>query len=461
MTLQSTTPTRSMRRGRIAAMATPAPEPAADVRADWPAAVELTSDADTVSGYGALVAQVRRSLTSNDVAITEHRSRSALEGYEARERTPILVDTARGPRWAFEDQVDYVREHGFYEEGTVPPKFGTKARRWILGHPIRSYANTLRLPESGTRDAVRLNIGLPESCEYAQANRRVLLTMWESSEIPTQFRPWAPHIRRTNLIIVPAKHSRRVILDQVPDARVRVVPLALDAADWPVIERGDRPADRPFVFVTVGDLSLRKGPILLYQAFRRAFGDRSDVLLVFKSRGSSEFTDLDFLPNVRGEQWRREPIVYHLRSRDANVRVLRGDWTRGGLRELYRHADCFVWPSLGEGWGYPPREAAATGLPVITCAHTGMTDAGDWARVIPHKNDAVPALFRHWGGQCGWFPKPDVDALAEAMKWMVEHQHEARELGARASKVVTARTSKHLGADILDEIAQIPVGGGR
>jgi len=164
---------------------------------------------------------------------------------------------------------------------------------------------------------------------------------------------------------------------------------------------------------------------------------------------------------VRGTEWRREPVRYHLVSGDANVRILRGDWTRAGLRELYHHADCFVWPSLGEGWGYPPREAAATGLPVITCAHTGMEDAEAWAKVIPHKNDAVPALFRHWGGQCGTFPRPDVDALAEAMRWMVDNRTAARALGAKAAGIVTARTSTQLGADIMDEIAQIPLGGGR
>lgn len=455
MTVQTRSLTRALRGRGLAAM----PEPAAETRADWPDAVELVSDSDSVSGYGALVKQIRRALQRNGISISEHRSKSAFEGYELRPRTPILIDTPLGPRWVYEDQAEYVREHGFYAERSVPPKFGTKPRAWVRDHPFRSFENTLRVTEPVTRDGVRLNVGLPESADYDGAAARVLYTMWESSEIPTKLRPWAPHIRRTNLILVPATHSRRVILDQVPGARVRIVPLALDAEDWPVIDRGERPADRPFVFLTVGDLSLRKGPILLYKAFKAAFGERRDVCLVFKSRGGSEFTQLDTFPNVRGEEWKREPVKYHLVSRDANVRILRGDWTRSGIRELYGLGDCFVWPSLGEGWGYPPREAAATGLPVITCAHTGMTDAGEWARVVPHRNNAVPALFRHWGGECGTFPAPDVDALAAAMLWMVDNKQAARELGMRGAKVVTARTSTHLGADILDEIAQI--GGGR
>lgn len=455
MTTMTRAATRAMRGRGLAPLAEPAP----DLRAEWPDEVELTSNSDGVSGYGSLVAQVRRALQRNGVAVTEHKSKSALEGYLPQPRTPVLVQTPHGPRWAYPEQVEDLQRTGVYADGDVPPKFGTKPRAWVRDHPFKSFENHLRIHEPVTRDGVRLNVGLPETADYDGARARVLFTMWESTEIPTRFRPWAPHLRRANLILVPAANSRRVILDQVPGARVRVVPLALDAEDWPVIERGERPADRPFVFLTVGDLSLRKGPILLYKAFRQAFGDRTDVRLVFKSRGSSEFTSLDYFPNVRGRTWQREPVKYHLKSRDANVLILRGDWTRKGLRELYHHADCFVWPSLGEGWGYPPREAAATGLPVITCAHTGMADAHEWARVVPHRPGAVPALFRHWGGNCGTFPAPDVDALAASMRWMVENREAARDLGMRAAKAVTARTSTHLGADILDEIAQI--GGGR
>jgi glycosyltransferase involved in cell wall biosynthesis len=40
------------------------------------------------------------------------------------------------------------------------------------------------------------------------------------------------------------------------------------------------------------------------------------------------------------------------------------------LGELYRSADCFIFPSLYEGWGMPAAEAAASGCPVI-CSDRG------------------------------------------------------------------------------------------
>jgi len=35
------------------------------------------------------------------------------------------------------------------------------------------------------------------------------------------------------------------------------------------------------------------------------------------------------------------------------------------MAQLYCHADAFVLPSLGEGWGLPLAEAMAIGLPTI------------------------------------------------------------------------------------------------
>jgi len=119
---------------------------------------------------------------------------------------------------------------------------------------------------------------------------------------------------------------------------------------------------------------------------------------------------------------------------------------------LYGFADAFVWGSRGEGWGYPPREAAATGLPVITAAHSGMTDAGDWAYVVPHTTGR-PAYFRHWGGACGRLYEPDWDEMIDRMRWVVEHRDEAKEFGRCASEVVTRRTVDDLGRDLLTELA--------
>lgn len=429
--------------------------------------VELAHRSGDASGYGSLVTQIRRGLVACGVRVTEADMWGVLERMVYNPKPRQLVDIPVGPgsvlrRWVNPDGAE--------------ARFGTKARAHAGDRDIMPAP----LSEPVTRpDAVRLAVGLPEYARYDGAGVRALYTMWESTEVPGGERAWGPHLERADVVIVPAEFSRRVIQAAAPRARVRVVPLGLDAASWPV-QRRERRADAPFVFLMVGDLSSRKGWRLAYLAHMKAFGADPAVQLVFKTRGSSELAMWHFTPRwvdaveddgtpILGDDGcqrvtrNREPSRYYMHNGDwsqpmrgdPNVRILRGEWSKRNLMKLYAAADCFVWPSLGEGWGYPPREAAATGLPVITCAHTGMDDAGDWAYTIPFEEGRIPALFRHWGGRCGTFPLPDVDALAERMRWVYDNREEAAAFGLAASGTVTRRTTADAAADIIRELEEV------
>ncbi|MCS7003096.1 MAG: glycosyltransferase, partial [Dehalococcoidia bacterium] len=109
--------------------------------------------------------------------------------------------------------------------------------------------------------------------------------------------------------------------------------------------------------------------------------------------------------------------------------------------DVFAMADCFVFPSRGEGYGLPPREAAATGMPAIVAAHTGLADGID-NYAIPIRNYQLrPA----WGmgaqdDDMLWF-EPDIDELTHHMRWCYDNQHQAAEFGLKAATWVRAEQS--------------------
>lgn len=54
------------------------------------------------------------------------------------------------------------------------------------------------------------------------------------------------------------------------------------------------------------------------------------------------------------------------------------------LPALYAGADLFVWPSVYEGWGFPPQEAMASGVPVI------VSNGGPLPEVVGQAGEIVP-----------------------------------------------------------------------
>jgi glycosyltransferase involved in cell wall biosynthesis len=81
---------------------------------------------------------------------------------------------------------------------------------------------------------------------------------------------------------------------------------------------------------------------------------------------------------------------------------------------LYSAADCFVFPSLYEGFGFPPLEAMACGTPVISSDRSSLPEIlGDSALIVNSE---------------------DVDAIAAAMATVLSTESLRRDLGARGMK---------------------------
>ncbi len=73
--------------------------------------------------------------------------------------------------------------------------------------------------------------------------------------------------------------------------------------------------------------------------------------------------------------------------------ILLGDFARADKAGIYGGASVFLFPSLAEGFGIPPLEAMAAGVPVVTSNVSSLPEvAGDAALLVdPHDTRAIAA----------------------------------------------------------------------
>jgi glycosyltransferase involved in cell wall biosynthesis len=186
-------------------------------------------------------------------------------------------------------------------------------------------------------------------------------------------------VRRAHRVIVPSQSTRRDLVDRLGarDAGIDVVPegvgqpptaatrISGDAAS------GVRTPDRPLV-LSVSAKRPHKNLMRLIGALHRIPADRRPRLVLpgYPTPHEAELR----------EHARRLGV-------DDDVRFL-GWVDTEALEELYASADCFVFPSLYEGFGLPVLEAMARGVPVATSGRASLKEvAGDAALLFDPEDE--------------------------------------------------------------------------
>jgi len=148
--------------------------------------------------------------------------------------------------------------------------------------------------------------------------------------------------------------------------KVSVVHLGVSHS--PDVAERKRPMDSPYVLF-VGSLEPHKNVRRLVEAFAlfRASGDKvaRDCRLVVAGGSGRDYGQVVAEISRHG----LEDTVH-----------ITGYVTEERLEQLYRHASIFAFPSLNEGFGLPPLEAMARGVPVVAAAAGSLPEVlGDAA----------------------------------------------------------------------------------
>ena len=192
-------------------------------------------------------------------------------------------------------------------------------------------------------------------------------------------------IERTHRVIVPSAVTKADILRLLPrldPGRVQVIPYGI-ADDFQPSQAEDvkETAARlhlPARYILhVGTIEPRKNLAQLLEAYRH----------ILRTAPIAE--DLVLAGRLG---WDYQPLLRMIQAPDLRQRVhLIGYVDRGDLPRVYAGARLFVCPSLYEGFGFPPLEAMACGVPTIASLSSSLTEnLRDAAELVPLGD--VPAL---------------------------------------------------------------------
>lgn len=260
---------------------------------------------------------------------------------------------------------------------------------------------------------------LPPSELQPVPGRHWLYSMTEGSKISNE---WAEHIKRSGVerVIVPCVHNKHAFWNSGVEVPISVVPGGVNPDEFSA-ERCPKRSYRPYTFLTFADRGNRKGWEEVWAAFYLAFGGKTtgvqDVRLLVKVRASSP-----------------SPTLYMSKAEGLDERVSFQRTEEEDMRPVYMQADCLALPSRSEGWGMIQREAACTGLPVITQKYSGLDDGytEEWALVVSGgRLQRIPEEIPNCLGE--WMIV-DVNNLAQVMKWAYHSPETAFEFGRNAAE---------------------------
>jgi len=187
-----------------------------------------------------------------------------------------------------------------------------------------------------------------------------------------------------DLVLAPSSFVRDSILQFHPEKKVVLAPYGVDLEFWHPLAAGSTtanppPSGQPLRFIFAGQCSLRKGTPVLLEAWARAAIPDAHLELV----GS----------------WQMAPA--RLKELPANVSYT-APVARRQLRDHYRAADVFLFPSYFEGFALVVLEAMACGLPIVATEATPDILDESCTRIIPSGN---------------------VEALVETLRWFDRNRH--------------------------------------
>jgi len=203
-----------------------------------------------------------------------------------------------------------------------------------------------------------------------------ILTMYEADKCPDV---WSKKLNQLRLpIIAPSKFVADMFKNSGVTVPITVLTLGVDTSFYTARKRAF-PKNRPFRFLTMGKLEPRKNTATLVSCFQDAFKDEN-VELIIKTRER-------FLPTR----------VRIANTNDSRIKIIEKTLSEEELKKLFYYADAFIYPSKGEGFAFPPRNAVASGLPTVVTGWSALNEIPGAVKIPPSSFGPMPPCGFSYG----------------------------------------------------------------
>jgi glycosyltransferase involved in cell wall biosynthesis len=113
-----------------------------------------------------------------------------------------------------------------------------------------------------------------------------------------------------------------------------------------------------------------------------------------------------------------------LTHRYPNIEYIFQDYSEREMGWLWEKTNCFVFPSRGEGFGLPPLEAMAHGIPTIITNGSALQSFAQLGIPLPVSRK-IPAIYDGKGG-VGFWDMPDEKELRSLMLQVYQNYEEEK-----------------------------------
>jgi hypothetical protein len=252
------------------------------------------------------------------------------------------------------------------------------------------------VPFQDPKSKVQLNFSQPTHYKLHRNQYQISYTPWESTVIPND---WKYYINACDEIWTTSNWCANVFEDN-GFKDVKVYPHGID----PMWTPRRRPDDGVIKFLHLGEPAPRKAGQLVVDAFVNLFGNKQGYSLTLKvdqintTRIYNNYID----KNIIG-------LPYELYN---NIYIIDKILNQEELVKLYHDHDVLIYPSYGEGFGFIPLQALATGMPTICTS--GWAHYENYLGPLKLKSELIdsPWPFPHEGKVL----EPNYQHLLEVMR---------------------------------------------